>query len=107
MQNALERNRTIDPLRRILWRYCESDAIRAKTVTLKVKYADFTQITRAQTGERPFLSAREIEETIGSLLKPVFPPPKGVRLLGVTLSSLEQTDVIQADQLQLTLWRGG
>jgi DNA polymerase IV len=86
-----------------VWRYCEANAIRAKTVTLKVKYADFTQITRARTGERLFQSAGEIEETISSLLQPVFPPPKGVRLLGVTLSSLEQADVIQTDQLQLTL----
>jgi DNA polymerase-4 len=44
----------------------------------------FTQITRARTGERPFLSAREIEETISPLLQPVFPPAEGVRLLGVT-----------------------
>ncbi len=93
----------VRPLIAKVWRYCEANAIRAKTVTLKVKYADFTQITRARTAERPFLSAGEIEETIASLLKPVFPPTKGVRLLGVTLSSLEQAGVIQAGQLQLTL----
>ncbi|MDM9622001.1 DNA polymerase IV [Rhizobium sp. AC44/96] len=91
------------PLIAKVWRYCEANAIRAKTVTLKVKYADFTQITRARTGERSFLSAGEIEETIGSLLKPVFPPPKGVRLLGVTLSSLEAADDLRTDQLLLTL----
>ncbi|MBO9198343.1 DNA polymerase IV [Rhizobium sp. 16-449-1b] len=91
------------PLIAKVWRYCEANAIRAKTVTLKVKYADFTQITRARTGERSFLSAGEIEAAISSLLQPVFPPPKGVRLLGVTLSSLEQADVNQTDQLKLTL----
>ncbi|WP_409564086.1 hypothetical protein [Rhizobium sp. RHZ02] len=37
-----------------VWRYCEANAIRAKTVTMKVKYADFAQITRARTCERPF-----------------------------------------------------
>ena len=51
----------VQPLIAKVWRYCEANAIRAKTVTLKVKYADFTQITRAKTGERPFLSAGEIE----------------------------------------------
>jgi DNA polymerase-4 len=91
------------PLIAKVWRYCEANALRAKTVTLKVKYADFTQITRARSSERSFLSAREIEETIGSLLKPVFPPPKGVRLLGVTLSSLESADDLRTDQLLLTL----
>jgi DNA polymerase-4 len=70
---------------------------------MKVKYADFAQITRARTCERPFLSAGEIEETIALLLKPIFPPPKGIRLLGVTLSSLERADDLPTDQLLLTL----
>ncbi|NMN70928.1 DNA polymerase-4 [Rhizobium sp. 57MFTsu3.2] len=86
-----------------VWRYCEANAIRAKTATMKVKYADFTQITRARTGERSFLSAGEIEETIALLLKPDFPPPKGLRLLGVTLSSLERADDLPTDQVLLTL----
>ncbi len=93
----------VRPLIAKVWRYCEANAIRAKTVTLKVKYADFTQITRARTCERSFLSAGEIEETIALLLKPVFPVPKGVRLLGVTLSSLEKADGIHTDQLPLKL----
>ena len=93
----------VRPLIAKVWRYCEANAIRAKTVTLKVKYADFTQITRARTSERPFLSAVEIEQTIYSLLDPIFPPPKSVRLLGVTLSSLETVDYTRTEQLQLTL----
>jgi DNA polymerase-4 len=91
------------PLIAKVWRYCEANAIRAKTVTLKVKYADFTQITRARTGDRSFLLADEIEEAVALLLKALFPPPKGVRLLGVTLSSLEKIDGLPTDQLQLTL----
>ena len=93
----------VRPLIAKVWRYCEANAIRAKTVTLKVKYADFTQITRARTSERPFLSAVEIEQTIYSLLDPIFPPLKSVRLLGVTLSSLETVDYTRTEQLQLTL----
>lgn len=93
----------VRPLIAKVWRYCQANAIRAKTVTLKVKYADFTQITRARTSERTLASAEEIEETIWLLLKPDFPPPKGVRLLGVTLSSLETADGHTTEQLQLTL----
>ncbi len=93
----------VRPLIAKVWRYCETNAIRAKTVTLKVKYADFNQITRARTSERPYASADEIEDAICVLLKPVFPPSKGIRLLGVTLSSLEKDDHLQAQQLQLTL----
>ena len=93
----------VRPLIAKVWRYCETNSIRPKTVTLKVKYADFTQITRARTVERSFLSAGEIDETVASLLKSIFPLPKGVRLLGVTLSSLERADDLRTDQLQLTL----
>ena len=42
-----------DALRPIIekvWRYCEGTRIRGRTVTLKVKYADFHQITRSHTG---------------------------------------------------------
>lgn len=91
------------PLITKVWRYCETNAIRAKTVTLKVKYSDFTQITRAKTTERPMASAGDIEEIAILLLKPLFPPEKGVRLLGVTLSSLEGAAACPTEQLQLTL----
>nr|WP_280637079.1 DNA polymerase IV [Rhizobium sp. 16-449-1b] len=93
----------IRPLIAKVWRYCEANAIRAKTVTLKVKYSDFSQITRAKTGEHPMASAGELEEIVCLLLKPVFPASKGVRLLGVTLSSLEKDNMPPTQQLQLML----
>jgi DNA polymerase-4 len=93
----------VRPLIAKVWRYCETNSIRAKTVTLKVKYADFTQITRSRTVARSFLSACEIDEVVASLLKSIFPLPQGIRLLGVTLSSLERADDLRTDQLQLTL----
>jgi nucleotidyltransferase/DNA polymerase involved in DNA repair len=33
-----------------VWRYCEGAGIRGRTVTLKVKFANFQQITRSRTG---------------------------------------------------------
>ncbi|MBB3980359.1 DNA polymerase-4 [Rhizobium azooxidifex] len=91
------------PLIAKVWRYCETNAIRAKTVTLKVKYSDFTQITRAKTSDRPLVSASDIEAIAILLLKPVFPPAKGIRLLGMTLSSLENAVTCSTEQLRLTL----
>src|SRR5689334_12994322 len=41
-----------DALREIVdkvWRYCESSGIRGRTITLKVKFANFRQITRSRT----------------------------------------------------------
>ena len=91
------------PLVDKVWRYCEFNSIRGKTVTLKVKWADFTQITRSKTMVAPVANALEIAEIIDLLLSPIFPVPKGIRLLGVTLSSLDATDHDESAQLALSL----
>ncbi|BBU60866.1 DNA polymerase IV 2 [Methylosinus sp. C49] len=68
--------------------HCEGARIEGRTVTLKVKYADFQQITRRSTGAAPIASRAALEACALALLRPLFPSEKGVRLLGVTLSSL-------------------
>jgi DNA polymerase-4 len=68
--------------------HCENAGVAGRTVTLKVKYADFRQITRRSTGAAPVGSASELAAAALALLRPLFPSDKGVRLLGVTLSSL-------------------
>jgi DNA polymerase-4 len=77
------------PLIGKVWRYCETSRCRGRTVVLKVKYADFQIITRSRTLPSPVASLAELEETSLDLLQQLMPVPKGIRLLGVTLSSLE------------------
>ncbi len=84
-----------------VWRYCEQSGVRGRTVTLKVKYADFQQITRSRSFVEPVESRSSIEEVSLSLLSALFPLRKGVRLLGVTLSSLNT--MVQASDPQLAL----
>jgi DNA polymerase-4 len=93
----------LQPLIDKVWRYCEANSIRGKTVTLKVKWDDFTQITRSKTVVAPVASAIEIAEIVELLLSPIFPVPKGIRLLGVTLSSLDAVDEGSEPQLALAL----
>lgn len=71
-----------------VWRYCEGSGLRGRTVTLKVKFANFQQITRSRTGQVQIGTRIELEQLGSSLLEPLFPVAKGVRLLGVSLSSL-------------------
>jgi DNA polymerase IV len=72
-------------------------------MTLKVKYADFQQVTRSRTSEAP-LSMQETLEQIGfDLLNVIFPSAKGVRLLGVSLSSLGNAEIMEEHQLLLSL----
>jgi len=94
----------IQPLIAKVWAYCDANEISAKTVTLKVKYADFTQITRSKTMAMPFGSLSDLEDVVNLLLQAIFPVSRGIRLLGVTLSSFEPK-VAESEPPQLVLFR--
>jgi DNA polymerase-4 len=86
-----------DALREIVdkvWEYCERSGIRGRTVTLKVKFANFQQITRSRTGQMQIGTRSELEQLGDALLEPLFPVAKGIRLLGISLSALaaEETE---------------
>ncbi|MGC2414787.1 MAG: DNA polymerase IV [Stellaceae bacterium] len=86
-----------------VWGYCEGSTIRGRTVTLKVKFANFQQITRSRTGQMQITTRSELEQLGNALLEPIFPVAKGIRLLGVSLSSLvvEETEPEQEFSLPL------
>jgi DNA polymerase IV len=73
-----------------VWRHCAGSGLRGRTVTLKVKFADFQQITRSRTGQMQIGTRSELEQLSTALLEPLFPVARGVRLLGVSLSSLAE-----------------
>jgi DNA polymerase IV len=80
-----------DALREIVdkvWDYCDGSGIRGRTVTLKVKFANFQIITRSRTGQIPVRTRSELEQLGGALLEPLFPVARGIRLLGISMSSL-------------------
>ncbi len=83
-----EARAALTPLIAKVWAFCEGSTIRGRTVTLKAKYADFQQITRSRTGEAPLASRAAIETIVDPLLESLFPTDRGIRLLGVTLSTL-------------------
>jgi DNA polymerase-4 len=60
-----------------------------KTVTLKVKFDDFTQITRSISLEHSINKQDEIRINVYNLLKNIN-IDKQIRLLGVTLSNLTE-----------------
>jgi DNA polymerase-4 len=98
-----EARAALAPIIEKVWRYCETSATRGRTVTLKVKYADFQQVTRRRTGEVPVASQAELERFSYALLEPIFPVRLGIRLLGVTLSSIDRVAPEQERQLTLAL----
>ncbi len=76
----------LQPMIDKVWRHCEDKGARGRTVTLKVKFADFELISRSRTLSAPVASRDELESASTELLKALFPMEKSVRLLGVSIS---------------------
>jgi DNA polymerase-4 len=60
----------------------------ARTVTLKLRFADFTTITRSMSRPSATASAEAVLETARRLLEANWAPGQAVRLIGVGLSNL-------------------
>jgi DNA polymerase-4 len=61
-----------DALREIVdkvWRYSKGSGIRGRTVTLKVKFANFQLITRSRTGQMQVRTQSELEDLGNALLE--------------------------------------
>jgi DNA polymerase IV len=82
---------------------CESSGTRGRTATLKIKYADFQQITRSYSVRGKIDGRMALEEICLALLKAQYPTTKGIRLLGVSISALSSVDTVATEQLPLGL----
>src|SRR5208283_692199 len=97
MRDALE------PIIAKVWRHCQATGIRGRTVTLKVKFANFQQITRSKSVGEAIDSLADLERLSLGLLEPLIPTEKSVRLLGISLSSLMEAQTAGRGQLSLVL----
>jgi DNA polymerase-4 len=79
----------LEPLIDKVWRHCESTGNRGRTVTLKVKFSDFEIITRSRSVQNAVSSRGHLGRLAVGLLENEMPLPKAVRLLGISLSSLQ------------------
>ena len=93
--------RTLDYLCENVSRRLRKYRLSAKTVTLKLRYSDFTTITRQQTFRHPFSDAVDILFVAESLLRRFRDPKRRVRLLGVSVSSLQSPSSVGGRQLSL------
>jgi DNA polymerase-4 len=78
----------LEPLVDKVWQHCETTGSRGRTVTLKIKFADFEIITRSRSVAVPMCRV-DLERLAIALLKAEMPLRKPVRLLGISLSSLQ------------------
>lgn len=82
-------------------RHCARRDLSGKTVTLKLRYADFRTVTRSRTVPQPISDADIMRDIVALLLNALMPLPQGVRLLGVTLSGFAPSSTEAARQSSL------
>ena len=73
-----------------VWRWCETRGQFGRTVTVKVKFADFRQSTRSRSDTAPVRSHDQLRRTSIALIRSVLPARTGIRLVGVTLSNFAE-----------------
>jgi DNA polymerase-4 len=93
----------LQPLIDKVWRHCENKGTRGRTVTLKVKFADFELISRSRTVVAPVVRCEELANLTTELLRALFPMKKPVRLLGVSVSGFVGEDTDDPAQIALKL----
>ena len=85
---------------RVCWRARQRD-VYARTITLKLRYADFETLTRART-VKPTHAEGRVLACVKKLFRDNYDGRREVRLLGIALSHLEE----RSGQLELPLDRG-
>ncbi len=91
----------LQPLIDKVWRHCEDEGTRGRTVTLKVKFADFELISRSRTVASTIGSPSELENVTVELMRALFPIEKAIRLLGVSISGFGDTQEEPPSQIPL------
>jgi DNA polymerase-4 len=80
--------------------------LKGRTITLKIKYSDFKQITRNQSFPQGLNDLETVRQTAKKLLAATDPEDKKIRLLGISLSNfgdvtIKAKDERPSDQLKL------
>jgi DNA polymerase IV len=70
-----------------VWAWCDKAQAFGRTVTVKVKFADFQQITRSRSFPAAIAHHDLLRRASVELVRRLLPSAKGVRLLGVTVSN--------------------
>lgn len=75
-----------------VWGWCEKARAFGRTVTVKIKFQTFRQITRSRSQPAPVTTHGQLRTVAVELMRSVYPLETGVRLVGVTVSNFEAAE---------------
>ncbi|HTG39174.1 MAG TPA: DNA polymerase IV [Sphingomonas sp.] len=82
-----------------VWDWCVARETWGRTVTVKVRYADFQQVTRSRTTPAPVRRREQLHDTARALITTLYPLKRGLRLVGVTVSNFGEGEGDDAPSL--------
>jgi DNA polymerase-4 len=85
-----EMNTAIDTIASIVSGRLQKNELSGRTITLKIKYSDFKQITRSLSFLQPVNDLQTIAGTCKQLLFATNPGGTKIRLLGISLSNFKE-----------------
>ncbi len=77
-----------------VWDWCQKAQSYGRTVTVKIKFGDFRQITRSKSFAGPVDSQASLHGASLDLVRSIYPLALGIRLVGVTVSNFATPDGI-------------
>jgi DNA polymerase IV len=97
----------LDRIAQTVYNRAQKYDLKGRTITLKIKFGDFKQITRSQSFSYPIFELNTIQEKARLLLASAGIANKKVRLLGIYLSNFWEKSVVvkkQDQTIQLSLF---
>jgi DNA polymerase-4 len=95
-------NSALCEIARTLKERIDTSQVSGRTLTLKVKYADYQQVTRSRTVNEPIFEIETMIKIASDLLEMTEIDSKQVRLLGLSISNLDgENDASKVVQLTL------
>lgn len=82
-------------------KHISKSKLKPLTLTVKIKYANFSQITRSKTVNEPITDLKAIDDLSKELIMEALKIDDAVRLLGITLSNFEKKEDQEEEQLTL------
>lgn len=80
----------IERIAKISYQRYERSGKKGVTITLKIKFGDFQQVTRSQTYEEPITAEQSLVSSSLQLLNEVSIKEEGIRLIGVGISNFNR-----------------
>ncbi|WP_207533362.1 DNA polymerase IV [Desertivirga arenae] len=89
----------IDRIARLVCERLKKKGLKGRTITVKIKYSDFKQITRNRSLVLPMDDLLTIASTAKELLASTYSEDQKVRLLGISISGFPNPDIKEKDPL--------